>query len=627
MIIQCSGNSSLQLLDHVAAVKRTTPETQNLASPISVSSSPILFNYLGMQSSSSSGKLFETDSIPHGSYDDINNIRNSLLDVESYFEGGQAHLAISFADTIFTTAEMETLLRLWSRSILSVLQKPQRHNGTAHGVAEYSQWTDVQENTLLANGIQASWVEYVHSATDNQSAMFFASLEDGSYSTSYDYTVNGDIDEERFKEAWNTVLSRHSMFRTVFVLCSQRGHEHNSRLLQVVLRSEHSPVVQSLSSCQSPVTDGTILTKVSFSRSCSNQLQFTWNIHPSLIDGWSTRIVLEQVKTLYQHGHLDSVCPQFHQIAAEVQERLDTSLATDFWQRMIQGASATDMTDSTRNGSETISKTRLIDHSTAVSLAELTNRCLEVGLTPTTILRAVMAITLAHYSGHDDSLFGVTSPGRSADVWAIESTVGPFINTVPVRLPIIWDESIHDLIERVGQVSANISEHDSLSLHQIQRVADMNDLTNVVMDFRPPAKTSAINEPYTLNINNMRQPTDVLFFLKVGTDRRSKIALYLFVTNSKLSDSFVRRFAQSYGLILKSMISQDHNTRVKDLPYVDNLHLETLQRLSTGSVYPASKDKPIWTLFKHQALETPTDPALEFSNGTQRQTLTYDQLY
>ena len=56
------------------------------------------------------------------------------------------------------------------------------------------------------------------------------------------------------------------------------------------------------------------------------------------------------------------------------------------------------------------------------------------GVTLNTIFQGVWALLLSRHSGEDDVLFGAVTSGRPPELRGIESAVGLFINTLPVRL-------------------------------------------------------------------------------------------------------------------------------------------------------------------------------------------------
>ena len=57
------------------------------------------------------------------------------------------------------------------------------------------------------------------------------------------------------------------------------------------------------------------------------------------------------------------------------------------------------------------------------------------GLTLNTILQGAWAILLGRLTGRDDVVFGVTVAGRPSEIAGIQTMIGLFINTLPVRAP------------------------------------------------------------------------------------------------------------------------------------------------------------------------------------------------
>ena len=66
--------------------------------------------------------------------------------------------------------------------------------------------------------------------------------------------------------------------------------------------------------------------------------------------------------------------------------------------------------------------------------AALTSRRAAQGVTLNTVLQAAWAILLGRLTGRDDVVFGVTVAGRPPELAGIESMVGLFINTLPLRV-------------------------------------------------------------------------------------------------------------------------------------------------------------------------------------------------
>jgi hypothetical protein len=94
-------------------------------------------------------------------------------------------------------------------------------------------------------------------------------------------------------------------------------------------------------------------------------------------------------------------------------------------------------------------RTRRLDRSEAVALNEVARR---LRVTQSTFLTTVWALILRRY-GHDrDVVFGVTTAGRPVDVKGIADAVGPFINTLPIRVSI--DGNQHSKAWRVVSIKS-----------------------------------------------------------------------------------------------------------------------------------------------------------------------------
>ena len=71
------------------------------------------------------------------------------------------------------------------------------------------------------------------------------------------------------------------------------------------------------------------------------------------------------------------------------------------------------------------------------------------GITVNTVLQTAWGLLLSRLTRRRDVLFGSPVSGRPAEVEGIESMIGQFGNTIPVRMRITPAEPAHDLLARV----------------------------------------------------------------------------------------------------------------------------------------------------------------------------------
>jgi len=100
-----------------------------------------------------------------------------------------------------------------------------------------------------------------------------------------------------------------------------------------------------------------------------------------------------------------------------------------------------------------------LDRQSSAAVEALARSC-EVSLS--TVFNAAWAILLASNGLGPDIVFGVTVSGRSAGVPGVQSTLGMFINTLPLRVTLSPAESVRALLARVqrGLVDLHASEQD-----------------------------------------------------------------------------------------------------------------------------------------------------------------------
>src|SRR5439155_22381729 len=71
----------------------------------------------------------------------------------------------------------------------------------------------------------------------------------------------------------------------------------------------------------------------------------------------------------------------------------------------------------------------------------------EKGLTVNTLLQGAWAVLLARYSGEEEVVFGVIRACRRSAIEGAESIIGPFVNTLPVRVRVKGETPVIDWLK------------------------------------------------------------------------------------------------------------------------------------------------------------------------------------
>jgi pristinamycin I synthase-3/4 len=208
--------------------------------------------------------------------------------------------------------------------------------------------------------------------------------------------------------------------------------------------------------------------------------------HHLLLDGWSMPLLIGELFALYgQHGDDAGlpVAPPYRSYLAWLAGR-DGAAARHAWRDSMSGLDGASLIApaprGTGSGALPAQRWYELDEtvSAAVAAAARTR-----GLTLNTVVQGAWALLLGQTLGCDDVVFGATAANRPPEIPGIESTIGMFINTLPVRVVLRPAEPLADLLARLQSQQSGLIEHRHLSLAEVQRVAGHGDLFDTVVVF------------------------------------------------------------------------------------------------------------------------------------------------
>ncbi|KDM91761.1 non-ribosomal peptide synthetase [Photobacterium galatheae] len=296
------------------------------------------------------------------------------------------------------------------------------------------------------------------------------------------------LDENRLKACWHTLVKRHDILRTTFVgLDSEAAHQvvHCEGAIEWQVldwRDEPQPQLQSWIEQIRALPfalDTTPVLRFTLIRISEDEWQFVWKLHHSLFDGWSIRLLLDELRALYQHQALSEPEPEpepepvpFRQYVAW-QNGQDQTAAKDYWRTRLAGMTepgrlfAKNTRVSPPSGSGNI--VNLSVQTDTQFTQALKDFAAHHALTQNVVLQAAWGIVVSKYSHSDDILFGQTVSGRTADVEGIETIVGPCLTTVPTRLTLpATEQSLSDWLKETQQHLRQDEEHSAIGLREIQ---------------------------------------------------------------------------------------------------------------------------------------------------------------
>jgi iturin family lipopeptide synthetase C len=353
-------------------------------------------------------------------------------------------------------------------------------------------------------------VEDIYALSPMQSGMLFSYLKEGDstvYFEQMSYRLEGEFDIQIIEKALEALFKRHQILRTVFI------NEGLKEPLQVVLKAVNVPGAFCFEDLRRLSCDEEknsfireykkqdiqrsfnlskdILCRLALFRIMDRKYEFAWSFHHILLDGWSVGILNSEFFQYYSSiangwdAALPTPSPYRNYI--EWLQRVDKDASRSYWRNYLEGCQKVTgipqrMPRKTR---ERIYKSEevilILEEAISIGLKQLAGK---YHVTLNTVIQAVWGVILGKYNNTRDVVFGTVVSGRPPQIKGIESMVGLFLNTIPVRIRFEKDTAFHSLLTEIQQRAAAGEPYHYLSLAEIQAQSVLkNDLPDHILVF------------------------------------------------------------------------------------------------------------------------------------------------
>ncbi|KAJ9303269.1 hypothetical protein DTO271G3_643 [Paecilomyces variotii] len=329
--------------------------------------------------------------------------------------------------------------------------------------------------------VNADQVEDIFPCTAMQEGLLaVTSMEPSMYSCRETFELHEYIDVSRLQRAWDTVAASMPILRTRFIDLHPHG------LYQVVLKEN---IVWGFREAEHPMHLGGRLVYWDLIQKADSR-QLVWTIHHSLYDGWSIPRILEQVDRAYYQEPLRPCLPMQHFI--QHISTADEEECQNFWKKQLSEAPSSCFPALPNTSYQAKSTESCSIHLPGFGWPT------GVDVTPSVWIRAAWTLLIGHVTNTEDVNFGTTVSGRQAPVKGILDIIGPTIATVPVRVQIDWNCSIHDFVRQLQQQATDMIPFEQIGLHRLRRI---NEDTNQGSRFGTLLNVQlAQDEPYNMRV-------------------------------------------------------------------------------------------------------------------------------
>ncbi|HET9225445.1 MAG TPA: condensation domain-containing protein, partial [Thermoanaerobaculia bacterium] len=496
--------------------------------------------------------------------------------------------------------------------------------------------------------MSTSNVQDIYPLSPAQQSMLLYLLISGSTSEVYfdQYTATlTSVDPVALREAWQNVIDRHPVLRTLFTwekrdqpLQAVRRQvdvpwqEHDWRELPEAERTRKLADFLREDHAQGFDLDKAPLMRVALIRLTDDSWKMVWSFSHLVLDGWSMAVVLSELRTFYtaaaegRTAELPPVRPYRDYIGWF--KRQDPARAEEHWRRTLAGFEPTTPLpfDGTGGGDESdwksVDSARYLSADTVAQIQALSRR---YQVTPNTLLQGLWGLLLGRWGAVDDVVYGVIVSGRPYELEGVEQMAGLFINSLPLRLRI---DPTAELIPWLQQLQAEQVEQREFEYSSLEQIVVWSGMPRTV----PLYESLLVYENY---------PSDPLGIAKEGKmpvreaslkeSGNFPLTLYASLHGDRMSlrlsyhwerfsaEGAARLMAGLEALILA--VLENPETKLGDLPLLRPEEQRELVASAAGPV-AGPAPLPVHRRFQEQAARTPDATAIVSAGGT----LTYADL-
>jgi amino acid adenylation domain-containing protein len=487
---------------------------------------------------------------------------------------------------------------------------------------------------------------FVVPAASGQERLWFLHqfLETGpAYNVCQAYRLTGPLDEPLLERSLEVVVLRHESLRTAFRMAGGELKQVISPLLTAPLRRVDLAGVDAdamnvwiREEARRPFTlSEAPLLRVTLCRLGPDQAVLVLVAHHIVVDGWSLRVMLEELSAAY--GALTAGRPvtlpeqsvQFADFALwerEVMRQSPTESGLAFWRQLLAGElpPLNLPTDRPRPPVPTHrghSLPFLVDADLSQRLNDFSRA--EGGSFFIAALTAFAAV-LARYTGQDEVVIGGPIANRLRA--ELESVVGFLANTVVFRVDLAGDPTLRELFRRVRQAALDVYAHQGTPFDYVvrsvqpERATDRNPLFQVALAYqRLPDQMLQLAgltvEPLTV------LPGTAKFDLLIDLQERSTHADGMIELSADLFDERTGPRLRDHLLRALECVASDADRHVSDFPMLSaDETRQAIEGWNAGAVFPATST--VHERFEARAAEQPDDVAV--ASGAE--TCTYAEL-
>ncbi|NOR69055.1 MAG: amino acid adenylation domain-containing protein, partial [Methylomarinum sp.] len=610
----------------------------------------ILWNYLGqLDAVIKEDALLKPILDKVGENCDSANVRSHELEIISSISEGRFQVSWSYSGERYCKDTIERLAENYLQHLNALITHCLLPDTGAYTPSDFPLISLKQTDLDILN-LPPRQIEDVYPLAPLQHGLIFHSLytpDSGVYCIQLGCHLQGQLDVPVFKQAWQLVINRHPILRTRFQL------ENQDTPVQIVHKHVQLPITE-FDWCDFPKQEHEIrwrkllkedqktgfdfthvpLMRLGLVRCSELSHYFFWSHHHVLLDGWSNPLILKEVFVVYGtliqgHKPVLPVVRPYRDYISWLQCQ-DVAASEVYWKEILNGFKAPTSlsiekpTIVSAHTEQLVYANELLSVSAEQTFA-LQNFAKQHQLTLNTLVQGAWALLLSKYSGERDIVFGATTAGRSAELNGIETMVGLFINTLPIRVKILPKCSTIDWLKKLFVQNQKSHSYEHTPLVKIQGWSDiphgLSLFKSLLVFENYPIDQALMQTVADLEVNDINVVDQTSYPLTISVYPGSEIKLNISYDKSLFDAKAISIMLVHLDNLFRVFVNNP-NSRVSELSLLTQQETQQILVNWNKTTINFPQKYFIHQMFEEQVNKTPSAIALVFEDNA----LTYEEL-
>ncbi|MBU3076227.1 condensation domain-containing protein, partial [Clostridium estertheticum] len=589
--------------------------------------------------------IFNMSPLSSGNSIGLNNKGLYSLDFSGILIDKKLNIDIRYNDKEYKEETIRKLIQEYRNNLITIIENCMNKDKSEKTAADVTK-ENITLQQLKPYLKDIDNIKNIYPLTPMQEGMLYHALADNksdAYNEELVIKIKGQLDISLLNESFNRLVERHDILRTAF------DYENFNRDMQIVFYKRKADIrYLDISGKKFDKKDyisrtvgndkesgfdlnKDVLIKLTIIKTQEDVYNLILNNHHIIMDGWCLNIIMLELFKIYNElkfgykAKLEEAVPYSEYI--EWLNNKDREAAKDYWTNYLADYDeAAIVPFENKENSKEYKKSEV-----AFEIKRDMTKKLEViargnKVTINAIMQSVWALLIQKYNNSNDSVFGYVVSGRNAEVKGIESMLGLFINTVPLRVKTENNMTFKELLTNINKSFAESSQWDFYPLADIQGLSDVKEkLVNNIMVFENyPVDSDGINNEILakndLKIVDVEAQEQTNYNFNLLVIYQDTISIKFNFNEAVYSKDNVLKIKDHFENLV-SQIIKDEEIKIKDIEILSEEERSILEKFNdTQGEYP--EGKVVSELFEMQVEKTPDNIAVVYEN----QSLTYKEL-